>query len=139
MENQQSASLRIQGTVLLISLIVQYALGMYVNLFVAFPDGIQGGGAWEFSWRQPALATHIVLGILLLIGSIVFLIRVLVSKSATWKYPAIGGLVGILLAGFAGATFIPSQTDAYSYIMSLAFLIAFGAYARGLFSARSAA
>jgi hypothetical protein len=132
MENDQRKSLRIQGIILLVSLIVQYALGMYVNLFVEFPQNAAAGQLWEFSWRQPSLATHIIVGILLLFGSLVFFIRVVRRPSPAWKKPALLGLIGIVLAGLGGSTFIPTQSNAYSYLMSLAFLISFFGYTWGL-------
>ena len=135
MNPQQSKIIRIQSTFLLVFLAIQYAFGMYVNFYVTFPDGIQGGDAWRFAWTQFALAAHIVIGILLLLGAIVFLVRVLRYGSKKWKAPAIWGLVAIALAGTAGSLFLPSQTDFYSYIMALMFLLAFFSYAWGYFRA----
>ena len=129
--------IRIQSVILLCALIAQYILGMYANLFVAFPDGAQGGSAWQFAWTQAVVAAHIVLGILLVIGAIVFLIRVLVAKRTAWRTPAILGLIGILAAAWSGSAFIPSQSNPLSYIMSLSFLLAFFAYAWGIFTTRS--
>ena len=136
MTNNQTRTLQIQSTIIIASLVVQYALGMYANLFVSFPDGIQGGSAWEFAWQQGIVATHIVLGILLVIGAIVFIVRAFVYKSATWKAPSVWGLVGIVGAAACGSAFIPSQSDAYSYAMALFFLISLGAYAWGAMAAR---
>lgn len=130
---QQNLSLRIQGAMLLSALVLQYALGMYVNLFVEFPQDASVGQLWEFSWRQPALAAHIILGILLFIGAIIFWIRAARFHSTTWKAPATLGFVGILAAGASGAAFVPSQTNLFSYLMSLSFLLAFFAYSWGLF------
>jgi hypothetical protein len=137
MEPSQRKPLHIQGIVLLISLVIQYVLGMYVNLFVQFPENATAEQLWEFSWRQPSLATHIVLGILLFIGSFAFLIRVMRRRNLTWKKPALLGFLGILLAGLGGSSFIPTQSDAYSYLMSLAFIVAFFAYTWGLYTDRA--
>jgi hypothetical protein len=131
--NRKAGSLLyIQAIILLACLAVQYALGMYVNLFIQFPQNATAGQLWEFSWRQPSLSTHILLGILILIGSLVFMIRAIFYKSSTWKTPAILGFLGVFLAAFGGSSFISTQSDAYSYVMALAFIVPFFAYAWGL-------
>ena len=118
----------IQAAVLIGALVVQYALGMYVNLFVAFPDSATEGQLWEFAWSQKPLAAHIILAILILLGAIVLCIRAARSKNRRWIISSFVGLLAILAAGASGAIFIPSQTDAYSYVMSVMFLIAIFAY-----------
>jgi hypothetical protein len=135
MNPRQLRGLRIQSVFLLIALVVQYALGMYVNLFISFPDTTANEGQlWEFAWAQPALATHIVLAMLILLGAIVQCIRASRSHNGTWIWSSLIGLLAVLAAGASGASFIPSQTDLYSYSMSIAFLIALVAYAWALFS-----
>lgn len=131
-ENQRP--LVIQAAVLVAALIVQYALGMYVNLFISFPDSATEGQLWEFAWSQKPLAAHIILAILILLGGIVFCIRAMRSKNRRWIIASFVGLLAVLAAGGSGATFIPSQTDAYSYSMSIMFLIAILAYAWPLFA-----
>jgi hypothetical protein len=126
-------SLRIQGWFLLVGLVMQYALGMYVNLFVSFPDGLNEGQLWEFAWSQPALAAHIVLAILIFLGGIVLCIRAYLQQDKRWIWASFVGLLAVLAAGASGASFIPTQGDIYSYSMALFFIVAFGAYAWGLF------
>lgn len=126
-------SLRLQGIWLAAALIVQYALGMYVNLFVQFPAQATDAQRWEFAWSQAPLAAHIVLAILILLGAIAALVRAFVSGERRWV-PAYGaGFLAVLVAGACGALFVSTQADAYSYAMSLAFLIAMGAYLWGYF------
>jgi len=126
----------IQGTILIASLVVQYALGMYVNLFVPFPEAGTEGQLWEFAWSQPALATHIVLAILIFIGAVVLCIRAYLSRDSAWILPSFIGLLGVLIAGADGAQFIPTQSDLFSYLMALGFLIAALSYAWGLYRAK---
>jgi len=131
----KTRGITIQAVVLCGALVVQYALGMYVNLFVSFPDNFNEGQLWEFAWSQPLLAAHIVLAILILVGAIVLCVRVWRAGVRAWVWPSLIGLLGVLLAGTGGAQFIPSQIDGYSYMMSLGFLIAFAAYCWGLYCA----
>lgn len=132
--DRQLRGLRIQGYVLVCALVVQYALGMYVNLYVSFPDGLAGGQLWEYAWSQTPLGAHIVLAILILLGAIVCLVRALIFKNRTWTIASVVGLLAIIAAGGSGAIFIPLQADLYSYAMSLAFLVAILSYAWALFS-----
>ena len=120
--------------VLIGALIVQYVLGMYVNLFVSFPQNAIQRQLWEFAWSQPSVAAHIILAILILLGAIVILVRAILSKNRTWIIATSVGLIAILAAGSSGATFISSQGDLYSYAMSLAFLVSILSYAWGLFN-----
>jgi hypothetical protein len=129
-------SLRIQGMFLLGALLIQYALGMYVNLFISFPQNVTEGQLWEFAWSQKPLAAHILLAILILLGAIVALVRAVLYKHKKWIIANSIGLVGVLAAGASGAVFIPSQTNAYSYSMSLAFLVAILSYAWGLLGSK---
>ncbi len=99
------------------ALVVQYALGMYVNMFISFPENATAGQMWEFAWSQWPPATHIALAILLLLGAVLFLIRALLFKQKKWIIGSSVGLVGILAAGGSGAIFIPTQSDALSYSM----------------------
>jgi uncharacterized membrane protein YhaH (DUF805 family) len=127
-------SLRYQSIGLICALVVQYALGMYVNLYVPFPEGIVGNQLWEFAWSQPALAAHIILAILIFLGSIALCIRAARTRNRTWIWSAFIGLLAIFGAGASGASFIPSQNDIYSYSMALGFIVAIASYGRGVFA-----
>jgi hypothetical protein len=136
MDQKQSRTLQIQSRILLVFLVVEYAFGMYTNLFISFPDDASGGTAWQFAWSSWPIIVHVILGVLLGIGSFVFVIRTIRYKSSAWKIPATLGLVGIFAAALFGSEFIPSQNDPLSYGMSLSFLLAFFSYFWGMVSAR---
>jgi hypothetical protein len=51
-----------------------------------------------------------------------------------WVIASVIGLVALVAASASGATFIPSQTDLYSYSMAPCFFIAIFAYVWGLFA-----
>jgi hypothetical protein len=125
--------LRIHGMTLILGLIVQYILGMFTNLFVTFPDTTIEGKLWEYAWTQASEATHIILGLLLFIGTLVLLIRARIYKNRTWTIAASTGLAGILLAIFGGVRFIPTQNDPYSLMMSIAFIVALLALVWGFY------
>jgi hypothetical protein len=129
MDPMRFRSLRTTGMFLLGALIIQYALGMYVNLFVSFPQNSTDGQLWEFAWSQPSLAAHIILAVLILGAAITLCARSIWSKDRRWIIASIIGLVAILAAGASGASFIPTQANAYSYSMALMFLVAILSYA----------
>src|ERR1043166_10333954 len=96
---------------LLAGLSLQYALGMYVNLFVSFPEHGSGGQAWEFALTEAPLVSHILLAFLLFFGAIALCIRAVRLKDTRWIWWAAIGLLGILMAGLSGAEFVASQSD----------------------------
>jgi hypothetical protein len=128
--------LRIQSHVILGILILQYFLGMLANLFVQFPDTTNEKLLWQFVQGQWIVVTHMILGFLLLIGSIVLLFRSIRRKDKDWIIAASLGLAAILTAVGAGSEFIPTQQDVYSYIMAVAFIIAVISYGWGIFKTK---
>jgi len=129
-------TLNIQAALLMGALAVQYALGMYVNLFVSFPDNATEGQLWDFAWSEPALGAHIILATLIFIGATVLCIRASRRRDRRWITASFIGLLAVFGAGASGAQFVPSQIDAYSYSMSIMFLIALFSYAWGIFGSR---
>jgi hypothetical protein len=128
--------LRSQGLEMLFALTVQYILGMITNLFVQFPDTTVEGQLWEFAWTQVSEAAHIILGLLLFIGGLVLVIRSITYKNRTWTVASSIGLAGILVAIYGGVRFIPTQSDPYSLLMSIAFIVSLLAYVWGLFKSK---
>src|SRR5581483_4658322 len=114
------------------ALIVEYLLGMFSNLFIAFPEGAHEKQLWEFAWRQWPIALHIIIGILLLLGTITLFIRSIILKNRAWIIASAIGGISVLAAVGAGASFIPKQTDLYSFIMAVSFIVALLAYFWGI-------
>jgi hypothetical protein len=128
--------LKIQSHVLLGILILQYLFGMAVNLFVQFPNSKSQTVLWEFTKSQAALVIHMILGVLLFVGACVFVMRAVQSKKKQWIISSSVGLFAIFVAVAAGAQFIPTQQDIYSFIMAAAFILAVVAYGWGIYKAR---
>lgn len=125
-----------QAIVLIGFLTIQYVLGMAVNLFVQFPEGVQGSQLWKFAWTQTLLTVHISIGVLLVLGALVFVVRSFRNKDRMWIIFSCTGLIAIVTAGVSGALFMEGQNDAYSYSMSIAFFVAVVAYGWGLYASR---
>lgn len=125
--------LKIQSYFILGFLVLQFLFGMFANLFVQFPNTRNEGVLWKFAGQQVSVAAHMFIALLLLIGGIVLLIRVIRKKDKQWIIAASVGLFALIIATFAGVQFIPTQQNVYSYIMAIAFLIAFVSYGWGLY------
>jgi heme A synthase len=123
---------------LLIALLVQFGLGMYVNLFAHIPLNHPGHGAKNFfagayhsvAWAETSahspliLAFHAGLGLLLVLGSLWLAVLAIRGRRAGYVWPAVLGALFILGAGFNGASFLNYNEDANSYVMALLFAAA---------------
>jgi ACR3 family arsenite efflux pump ArsB len=130
----RQAGLRQANLAILIVLIVQFALGMGVNLYVTLPAAGHPGHASWFG-NGALLAFHAALGIFLILAAIFVLVRAIMARNVTIIVTSAVGLVAILLAAFFGSGFTDKLTDGYSIGMALAFAVALACYAIGLFAA----
>jgi hypothetical protein len=130
----RQAGLRPANLAILIVLIVQFALGMGVNLYVTLPAAGHPGHASWFG-NGTLLALHAALGMFLILAAIFVLVRSIMARNAAIIVTSTAGLVAILLAAFFGSGFTDKLTDGYSIGMALAFAVALACYAIGLFAA----
>jgi hypothetical protein len=132
MESRQAGP-RWANLAILIVLIVQFALGIGVNLYVALPDaGDRGHGSWF--GNGPLLAMHATLGMFLILAAIFVLVRAIMARNATLIVTSAAGLLAILLAAFFGAGFTSNLTNGYSLGMAVAFAAALACYIIGLYA-----
>ena len=117
-------------------LIVQFALGISVNLYVTLPAvGHPGHASWF--GNGPLLAFHAALGMFLVLAAIFVLIRAIIVRNRTLIVTSAIGLVAILLAAFFGSSFTDKLTNGYSLGMAIAFAVALACYVIGLHAARA--
>ncbi len=136
-QSKMPRGLRRQAINLIFGLTLQYILGMITNLFVKFPESGTAGVFWSFVWHQGLIIAHIVVGIGILFGAIMFLVRSARSHQRPWITSSGIGLIAVLLAIIGGVTFVPTQADGFSLLMALATIAAILAYGWGLvFSGR---
>jgi hypothetical protein len=128
------AGLRRASLAILIVLIVQFALGIGVNLYVTLPAAGHPGHASWFG-NGALLALHAALGMILLLAAIIVLVRAIMVRDVTLTVTSAAGLVAIVLAAFFGSSFTDKLTDGYSLGMAIAFAVALACYTIGLFSA----
>jgi hypothetical protein len=107
-----------------IALVVQFALGMVVNLYVNVPARDQGGGFLAAIGRAlangpVALGLHAGLGLLLVLGSISLMVRSILSRNRALIAAAVIFFLALLGAASSGASFVDSGKDSASASMAM--------------------
>lgn len=113
-------------------LIVQFLVGMYLDLFASFPSGSKSVNPFVqiFTGVQLLLAVHLVTGFLLLFLALLLLLLSLAIKHRRAILLAVIGLCAMLLAFFTGIAFVLSgySDNMLSYGMAVGFLLSFVFY-----------
>jgi hypothetical protein len=123
----------------LVMLIVQFAIGIVVNLYVSLPaadrhSGLLAAIGRAFSNGPAALAVHAGLGLLLLLAAVAVVVRSAMARHVPVIVTSIVGLLAILAAAANGASFVGDggQSNA-SLAMALATAVAMLCYAVSVF------
>jgi len=128
----------------LIFLMIQFLLGMAVNLFVtittnhpgANPPEYFGGVVQSVTWAilhgHILLVVHASLGLLLVLNALGLLVAAIRARQRDLITVTSFGLFGVLAAGFNGGSFLNYNQDFSSMLMAFFFAIAVVAYAVGL-------
>jgi hypothetical protein len=136
--------LRIINVIMLVLLSVQFLIGMVVNLYVQVPSvhpganapeyfsGVVSGVAWALLHAPLGLLVHTILGLLLFMMSSILIGCAIAAQRRAWIIISVLGLVGIMAAGFNGASFMNYGHDFSSLLMSIGFLLAVASYTFGL-------
>ena len=129
----------------LVFLVVQFLLGMAVNLFVKIPTNHPGanppeyfGGVvqsvtWAILHGNVLLIIHASLGLLLVLNAAELLIAAIRTRARDLITVTSFGLFGVLAAGFNGGSFLNYNQDFSSMLMATFFAVAVVAYCVGLF------
>ena len=142
---RRAVSFRIGLAGFIAGMIVQFWLGMWVNLFVSIdpnhpganPPEYFGGVVSNVIWaifHGPSiwLSIHAAFGVIIVLGAFGTLVRALAFKNRGLNIALTIGALALLLAGFNGGSFLNYHFDANSMIMSVGFGIAVIAYASAL-------
>ena len=124
---------------MLAGLLIQYGLGMIVNLYVSVPARDQRGGALTAIGRAlangpAALTVHAALGLLLILGAVNLVVRALVLRLRLVAWLSAAALLAIVGAAASGAAFVGSGADGDSLAMALLTGVALLCYAVNLFA-----
>jgi hypothetical protein len=129
----------------LIFLIIQFLLGMAVNLFVtiatnhpgANPPEYFGGVVQSVTWAilhgHVLLIIHAGLGLLLVLNALGLLIAAIGTRSRDLITVTSFGLFGVLAAAFNAGSFLNYNQDFSSMLMATFFAVAVVSYSVGLF------
>ncbi len=129
----------------LIFLIIQFLLGMAVNLFVkislnhpgANPPEYFSGVAQSVTWAilhgHVLLILHASLGLILVLNGVGLLIAAIRMRARNLITATAFGAFGILAAGFNGGSYLNYHEDFSSMLMATFFAVAVVSYAVGLF------
>jgi hypothetical protein len=112
-------------------LIIQFALGTGVNLYVTVPAH---KSFFATVFGSATLAAHAVVALLLLGAAISALVRAIRSRRVIVFTAA--GLAAILAAGIAGASFVGNVSSGASLGMALATAVAMFCYLAAIFTLR---
>jgi hypothetical protein len=93
----------------LVLLVVQYGIGMYVNLYVTVPRDDHGSGLGSAIANGPAmLSSHAVLGLLLGLVAIAVVVHAVMARHLGAIVSSALGLLALVSASAAGASFTSS-------------------------------
>jgi len=123
---------------MLAALLIQYGLGMIVNLYVSVPARDHGAGVLTAVGRAlangpAALTVHAALGLLLILGAVNLVIRAAVLRLRLMAWLSAAALLAIVGAAASGAAFVGSGADGGSLAMALLTGVALACYAVILF------
>ena len=109
-------------------LVIQFLVGMYVNLFVTLPHPLSFLGMMGFMGVYSGFTfvmVHMMIGILVGLTSIGILFVSLFSGRFNMSILSISLLLSIILAGVNGLFFVfDGQNNINSYLMSIGFILA---------------
>jgi hypothetical protein len=115
-------------------LVVQFALGIYVNLYVTVPSADHGHGLGQAITNGPAgLTVHIVLGLLLILAALGFLVQAILSRKPALIAAAVLGLLAMIGAAASGSTFTGSGGNSASMAMAALAAVGLLCYGTSLF------
>jgi hypothetical protein len=132
--------LRRGSLAVLVLLVAEYALGMYVNLYVAVPGADHGGGLGNAIANGPAsLSLHATLGLLLGLGALGVPVQAILIRRWALVAASVVGLLAMIFASVAGAGFTSTGDTSASMAMAVLTGVALLCYAVNLYLLRAPA
>ncbi len=133
------ARVRRGSLAVLVLLVAEYAIGMYVNLYVTVPRSDHGHGLGNAISNGPAvLSAHAVIGLLLGLGAVAVLVQAVIARHVGAIVCSVAGLLVLALASGAGVSFVSSGQSSESMAMAVLTGIGLLCYAANLYLLRPA-
>ncbi|HET9169231.1 MAG TPA: hypothetical protein VFN97_07330 [Actinospica sp.] len=132
------ARLRRMSLSSLFALLIQYGLGMGVNLFVNVPDADQGKGTGSavgkaLSNGPAALSVHAGIGLLLILNVISVLVYAIRTRMTSMIVSAAVGFLCVVGAAMSGAAFVDKGANGASMTMAVLTGVAIATYGINLY------
>ena len=124
-----------------VMLLIEYGLGIWVNLYAQIPASDKGKGTFAafgaaVANGPVALTLHALLGTLLLVTAITLIIRAVLTRKAAATVIGAVALLAIIAAWLSGARFTGDGADGASFGMAMATAVALLCYVIILFVPR---
>jgi hypothetical protein len=136
--------LRTITAIILVLLAIEFLIGMVVNLFVQVPSvhpganapeyfsGVVQGVVWALLHAPLWLLIHAIVGLVLFLVSLILIGFAIAARRRAWIIVSVLGFIGIMAAGFNGASFMNYGQNFSSLLMSVGFLLAAVFYVFGV-------
>lgn len=117
-----------------VMLVIQFGLGVGVNLYVTLPAAGSGGRSIGDAFSSGALlALHAAFGLLLIVTALSLLVRAIAARHRPVIVTSAIGLLAIIAAAGSGASFVNDSANGASLGMALATGVAMLCYLVSLF------
>jgi hypothetical protein len=135
---RRRAGLRKNSLAISIMILIEYGLGSAVSIYATVPRSDQGKGVATALGRALSnspviLAVHAAFGLLFIIAGITVLVRAIRARFVPTIVTSAVGLLALLGAGSAGASFVNNGTNGASMTMAVLTGVALLCYLVNLF------
>jgi hypothetical protein len=113
------AGLRWMCLVALIALVIQFALGVVLNLYVALPDDSQASYIKEIETAPGYLTAHALVGTALLVAAALMMLRAIALRDTVIITLVGAGLAALAGAFVAGEVFVKNSANSASLWMAI--------------------
>ncbi len=116
----RTAGLRRASLAALVLLLIQYGIGIAVNLYVTVPAADHGHSIGTAISNGPgALTVHIVLGLLLILAAAFLVVQAILARHRGVIVTSVIGLLALVGAATQGAAFVGNGHASASMIMAI--------------------
>ena len=134
----RGSGLRANALSAVVMLLIEYGLGMWVNLYAQIPAGDHGKGTFAAFGAAVAhgpvvLAVHAILGTLLLVTAIALIVRAALARNAAAAVIGAIAFLATIAAWLSGARFVGDAADGASFGMAITTGVALLSYVVILF------
>lgn len=127
------ARVRRGSLAVLVLVVLEFGIGMYVNLYVTIPRADHGHSVGSAISNGPTLTVHAVIGLLLGLGALGVLVQAVMARHPAAIAASAAGLFALAFASVAGASFTSSGGPADSMAMSVFTGVGLLCYAANLY------